>query len=300
MIERNPIERKGMGKAMKVVRFIYENEIGWGKYDAKTDCIHTSRVECSQLRTFSDVIAYLTRAEETDSYEELLPASEVRLLAPVLPTKNVLCIGKNYSEHILEFDGSDQDVERVKENPIFFSKALSSITGPNSPILRHEGVTKSLDYEAELAVVIGKRGIHIAKERALEHVYGYTILNDITARDLQKDHQQWLRGKSLDTHCPIGPWIVTTEELQDPQNLVIQSIVNGEVRQNSHTKYMMHDVASLVETLSKGMTLEPGDVIATGTPKGVGMGFTPPKFLQHGDRVEIVIEGIGTLANVVD
>lgn len=284
---------------MKVVRFFYQNAIGWGKYDAKTDCIHTSMAESSQLHTFSDVIVYLQQAEES-GYEEALPASAVSLLAPVLPTKNILCIGKNYSEHILEFDGSDRDIARVKEKPIFFSKALSSITGPDSPIVRHEGVTHAIDYEAELAVVIGKRGIQIPKERALEYVFGYTILNDVTARDLQKDHQQWLLGKSLDTHCPIGPWIVTTEELKDPQTLTIQSMINGELRQNSNTRHMMHDVASLLETLSRGMTLEPGDVIATGTPKGVGMGFDPPKFLRHGDRVEIVIEGIGTLKNVVD
>lgn len=284
---------------MKVVRFFYQNAIGWGKYEVNTELIHTSIAESSQLRTFSDVIAYLKQAEEM-GYEEVLPASAVKLLAPVLPTKNILCIGKNYSEHILEFDGSDGDIARVKEKPIFFSKALSSITGPGAPIVRHEGLTNAIDYEAELAVVIGKRGIHIPKERALDYVFGYTILNDITARDLQKDHQQWLLGKSLDTHCPIGPWIVTKEELKDPQALTIQSIVNGELRQNSNTKHMMHDVASLLETLSKGMTLEPGDVIATGTPKGVGMGFNPPKFLQHGDHVEIVIEGIGTLENVVD
>lgn len=286
---------------MKLVRFSYQETIGWGKYDATSDRIYTSCSETQAFTTFQAVIEFFEQAElQQNRYTEMLARSEVILLAPVLPTKNILCIGKNYQEHILEFDGSAQDVENVREKPIFFSKALSSITGPDSAILLHDEVTNSVDYEAELAVVIGKRGINIPKGKALEHVYGYTILNDVTARDLQKDHQQWLRGKSLDSHCPIGPWVVTADEVENPQSLRIQSRINGEIRQDSNTKHMMHDVAALIENLSKGMTLEVGDVIATGTPKGVGMGFSPPKFLRHGDRVEIVIEKIGTLSNVVE
>lgn len=286
---------------MKVVRFFYQESIGWGKYDAEIDSIYTSLAETKALTSFQAVMTFFEQAElSPNRYTELLPKSKVQLLAPVLPPKNILCIGKNYYEHILEFDGSVQDMERVKEKPIFFSKALSSITGPDSPIFLHDAVTNSVDYEAELAVVIGKRGIYISKEDALQHVYGYTILNDITARDLQKDHQQWFRGKSLDSHCPIGPWVVTADEIQNPQNLSIQSRINGEIRQKSNTKQMMHGVAALIEALSKGMTLEVGDVIATGTPKGVGMGFRPPKFLTHGDLVEIIIENIGTLSNIVE
>lgn len=285
---------------MKLVRFSYQEAIGWGKYDATSDRIYTSLSETQAFTTFQAVIEFFEQAELAQNrYTEVLARSEVTLLAPVLPTKNILCIGKNYQEHILEFDGSAQDVENVKEKPIFFSKALSSITGPDSSIFLHEGVTSSVDYEAELAVVIGKRGINIPNEQALAHVYGYTILNDVTARDLQKDHQQWLRGKSLDSHCPIGPWVVTADEIENPQKLTIKSRINGEIRQDSNTKHMMHDVASLIAGLSKGMTLEVGDVIATGTPKGVGMGFSPPKFLRHGDLVEIIIEKIGTLSNVV-
>ena len=135
----------------------------------------------------------------------------------------------------------------------------------------------NVDYEAELAVVIGKRGVNIKKEDALQYVYGYTILNDITARDLQKSHQQWFKGKSLDTHCPIGPWIVTKDDIEDGNNLKITSMINGEVRQNANTSLMMHDIGDLIMWFSAGMTLNPGDVIATGTPQGVGMGFNPPK-----------------------
>jgi 2-keto-4-pentenoate hydratase/2-oxohepta-3-ene-1,7-dioic acid hydratase in catechol pathway len=279
---------------MKLVRFLYGETIAWGTYDAVSQTIETNLSATGKCNTFREVVDFFAQ-ERADT--EVISCTEVKLLAPAIPTKNILCIGKNYYEHILEFDGSDQDVEKIKERPIFFSKAISSVTGPDAPILLHEEVTNSVDYEAELAVVIGKRGIDIKKEDALSHVYGYTILNDLTARDLQQEHQQWLRGKSLDTHCPIGPWIVTADEIQDPQNLEIKSIVSGEVRQNSNTKNMIHSVAALIVELSKGMTLEAGDVIATGTPKGVGMGFHPPKFLQQGDKVEIVIENIGSLVN---
>lgn len=283
---------------MKLVRFLYHETSCWGKYDSLTHTIHTSLRDAEQFNRFQAVIDFFAEAEAKNRhYPDILSETEVSLLAPVLPSKNILCIGKNYYDHILEFDGSDQDIQNIQENPIFFSKAISSITGPNASILLHEDVTQAVDYEAELAVVIGKKGIHIKKEDALSHVYGYTILNDITARDLQKEHQQWLRGKSLDTHCPIGPFLVTADEIADPQNLGIRSIVNGEVRQDSNTKLMIHSIASIIEVLSKGMTLEVGDVIATGTPKGVGMGFTPPRYLKHGDQVEIVIDQIGSLFN---
>jgi len=285
---------------MKLLRFLYKQKTYWGKYDAASEMIFTSLEVTENLNFFPAVIDFFADAERSSRiYTDVIAQRDVVLLAPVLPTKNVLCIGKNYYDHILEFDGSAKDAENVKENPIFFSKAISSITGPFSPILLHTGVTDAVDYEAELAVVIGKKGINISKENALAHVYGYTILNDVTARDLQKTHQQWLKGKSLDTHCPIGPWLVTADEIPDPQSLDIKSIVNGEVRQDSNTRLMIHDVAALIEVLSRGMTLEVGDVIASGTPKGVGMGFNPPKFLKKGDTVEIYVEKIGSLVNPV-
>lgn len=285
---------------MKIVKFEYQNEVLWGKYNDDDSSISTSIEGTKLLRTFEEVIDFFdTVAEADELFTERLSQMDVKLLAPVLPSKNVLCIGKNYHDHILEFDGSADDIARVKETPIFFSKTVSSITGPFQPILCHPQVTSEVDYEAELGVIIGKEGINISLDQALDYVYAYTILNDVTARDLQRKHQQWMKGKGLDTHCPIGPWLMTKDEIEDPQNLDIKSIINGEVRQNANTKLMMHSVAAQIAELSRGMTLMPGDVIATGTPKGVGMGFKPPKFLKPGDEVEIVIEKIGSLVNKV-
>ncbi len=286
---------------MKLVQFLYDEMPHWGIISEAKEQILTLQDNKSQFYSFDEVISSFFKAKQNGFVDaEKIALCNVTLLPPVLPTKNVLCIGKNYHDHILEFDGSDEDIENIKKHPIFFSKATSAIVATDTPIKLHKEVTNSVDYEAELAVVIGKRGVNISREDALTHVYGYTILNDITARDLQQIHQQWLRGKSLDTHCPIGPWVVTKDEIEDPQNLAIQSIINGEVRQNSNTKHMIHTVADLIMHLSKGMTLEVGDIIATGTPVGVGMGFDPPKFLKSGDRVEIVIENIGSLVNVVE
>ena len=160
------------------------------------------------------------------------------------------------------------------------------------------GVSDSLDYEAELGVVIGRGGRGIAKARAYDHVFGYTIINDVTARDLQGLHKQWFLGKSLDTFCPMGPWLVTADEVE-PENLTVKCWVNDELRQNANTRDLIFDIPTLIETLSAGMTLRPGDVIATGTPVGVGIGFTPPKFLQRGDRVTVEIQGLGRLSNKV-
>lgn len=285
---------------MKIVQCKYKDKNIWGKYVDKTSEILTSIDKTSQLDTFEEVITFFEEAEkETKLYTDKLSQIDVLLIAPVKPTKNILCIGKNYYDHILEFDGSADDVKRVQETPIFFSKALSSVIGPFAPVLLHEEVCDQVDYEAELAVVIGKPGINITKEDALKHVYGYTILNDVTSRDLQFKHQQWMKGKSLDTHCPIGPWIVTKDVIKDGNNLSIRSIINGEVRQDANTSLMMHDIVALIVALSKGMTLNPGDIIATGTPKGVGKGFNPPRYLKKGDEMEIIIEGIGSLVNTV-
>ena len=248
---------------MKIVRFDYDDNIYWGRLDLTSRMIATFFEATVNLTNFQEVINVFTDPQLELADEVAL--ADVQLLAPVLPTKNILCIGKNYYDHILEFDGSDSDVDNVKDNPIFFSKAISSVTGPDTDILLHKGVTDEVDYEVELAAVIGRPGINIKNEDALDHVFGYTILNDVTCRDLQRIHQQWLKGKSLDTHCPIGPWLVTADEIPDPQNLDIKSVISGEVRQDSNTKLMIHSVATLIEVLSRGMTLNAGDVIASGT-----------------------------------
>lgn len=280
---------------MKIIRFQTENKILWGRFDEALNTVETNIKKCKGINDFKDVMEFI--AEE--NFEDKFNIDDIKLIAPVLPTKNIMCIGKNYYEHILEFDGNAEDVDRIKETPIFFSKALSSITGQNAPIYLHEVACKNVDYEAELAVVVGKQGINIKRENALDYIYGYTALNDITSRDLQSKHQQWFKGKSLDSHCPIGPWIVTKDEIENGNDLSIRSIVNGEVRQNANTKLMIHDIPALIVRLSKGMTLNPGDIIATGTPKGVGKGFNPPRYLKDGDTVEIYVEKIGTLVNTV-
>lgn len=284
---------------MKITRFSKNNRTYWGLLNDDNSLIKTSFDLTGHLASFQEVMDFFGQDNLSDLLTASVDALNVQRLAPVLPTKNILCIGKNYHDHILEFDGSEEDIANVKENPIFFSKALSSITGPNTKILLHKNAAKEIDYEAELAVVIGRPCLNVSKEDALDYVYGYTCLNDVTARDLQKIHQQWLKGKGLDTHCPIGPYLVTKDEIKDPQNLDIKSFVNGDLRQNANTSLMIHTIASQIEVLSKGMTLLPGDVIATGTPKGVGMGFKPPKLLKAGDEVEVNIEGIGSLLNTV-
>ena len=245
--------------------------------------------------------AALASSEKPNGNAAWKPLDGVKLLAPILPRRNVFCVGKNYHEHAKEFgqsgfDTSAKDGEHAPPYPVVFTKAPSSVIADGEPVQAHTNVTSQLDYEAELAVVIGKGGKNIAKQDAWQHVFGYTIVNDVTARDLQQRHRQWFLGKSIDTFCPMGPWIVTADEL-DATQLRIQCHVNGELRQDANTADLIFDIPALIETLSAGIALQPGDVIATGTPAGVGIGFKPPKFLQPGDEMKVSIEGIGTLTN---
>ncbi len=231
------------------------------------------------------------------------PVAGARWLPPLLPRRNIFCVGKNYHEHAKEFsqsgfDSSSVNGEFAPPAPVVFTKAPSSAIGHGATIESFAHITQQLDYEAELAVVIGKGGRGIRKADALDHVFGYTIVNDVTARDLQQKHRQWFLGKSMDTFCPIGPWVVTADML-DGANLGVQCRVNGELRQDANTRDLIFDIPTLIETISAGMALEPGDVIATGTPAGVGIGFKPPRFLKAGDEVDVHIEGIGTLTNRV-
>lgn len=219
------------------------------------------------------------------------PIRRIKLLAPIpRPRKNIMCMGRNYAEHAREGGAAPPEV------PVFFTKPPTAVIGPDAAITYHRA-THALDYEVELAVVIGRRGRDIPAARAQDYVFGYTIMNDVTARDLQRRYQQWFKGKSLDTFAPMGPWIVHRAAFPNPQQLRLTMRVNGETRQDSSTSKMLFSVAQLIETLSAGMTLEPGDIIATGTPEGVGLGFTPPKWLQVGDVVEAEVEGIGVLRN---
>jgi 2-keto-4-pentenoate hydratase/2-oxohepta-3-ene-1,7-dioic acid hydratase in catechol pathway len=238
------------------------------------------------------------------SGENRIPYDSVKIHAPFpRPAKNILCVGKNYHDHAREFHNSGFDAsagaDAIPELPIIFTKWPNSVIANGEPIPSGNDYTHSTDYEGELTVVIGEGGRNISKAKAYDHVYGYTIVNDATARTLQSSHKQWFLGKSLDGYCPMGPCIVTADEIKDVEQLRLLTKVNGEVRQDAYVSQLIFDIPTLIETLSKVMTLEPGDLIATGTCAGVGIGFNPPKFLQPGDVVAITIEPIGTLENPV-
>ena len=247
----------------------------------------------------------LVRASDAiNSGEALLPIAEIKILAPIQrPPRNILCVGKNYPEHVKEVQSvvaSEQEQKSaIPESPIIFTKATSSIIGSGEPIPAWLDATNSVDYEGELAVVIGQAGRNISRDNAMSHIFGYSIINDVTSRRMQRKHQQWFLGKSLDGFCPMGPCIVTRDEIDDVGQLRVQTRVNDELRQDGYVHDMIFDIPGLIETLSAGMTLEPGDIVATGTPAGVGMGFKPPKFLQKGDKVAITINPIGTLVNTI-
>lgn len=219
---------------------------------------------------------------------------DARLLAPIpRPRKNIFCLGRNYAEHAAEHGAS------VPEAPILFTKPPTAINHPDEPIVVDPAISEKLDWEVELGVVIGRAGKNIPAAQALDHIFGYTVINDISARDLQWKHQQWFKGKSLDGSCPMGPWIVTADEIADPHALRLRLRVNGVVKQDANTRAFIFNLPATIESLSAGMTLEPGDIIATGTPPGVGDARTPPEYLQPGDVVEAEIEGIGTLRSPV-
>ena len=232
------------------------------------------------------------------------PVAEGAVLCALIPrpAKNVFCVGKNYREHAAEFAGSGFDAtakEVVPEAPVVFSKPPTSVIGPGEPIPSRLDPTNSTDYEGELAVVIGRAGRGIRKADALAHVFGYTVVNDVTARTLQHKHRQWILGKGIDGFCPMGPAILTADEVPDPAALRVVTHVNGEKRQDAPVSDLIFDIPTLIEVISAGITLEPGDIIATGTPAGVGIGFDPPRFLQPGDAVRIEVPGIGVLENPV-
>jgi 2-keto-4-pentenoate hydratase/2-oxohepta-3-ene-1,7-dioic acid hydratase in catechol pathway len=232
-----------------------------------------------------------------------LPVEVITLRAPLpRPLRSLFCVGRNYHAHAAEL-ATTVFRESMPERdawPIVFGKLAECVIGPHDAIrLPASAASTQIDYESELAVVIGRGGRDIARARAMDHVFGYTIVNDVTARDVQMRHQQWDLGKSFDTFCPMGPWIVSADEL-DGQATRVRGWVNGALRQDGSTKDLIHDIPSLIETCSRGITLYPGDVIATGTPAGVGMGLKPPQWLKHGDVVRIEIDGLGVIENRVE
>ncbi len=251
-----------------------------------------------------DLISQWDRAKVEQAVTESprVEATGIRLLAPIRPRKNVIAVGRNYRDHAREFSASGFDAsekQMIPDFPVVFTKAPTSVIGPGEPIELANDPTGSTDYEGEMAVVIGSTARNVTRDDALEHVFGWTIVNDVTARDLQKRHVQWFIGKSPDTFCPMGPAITTIDELPDIGSSWLRTRVNGELRQEAPISDLIFDVPTLIATLSEVMTLEPGDVIATGTGQGVGIGFDPPVYLAPGDVVEISIDGIGTLTNPV-
>ncbi len=231
--------------------------------------------------------------------DDLVPLAGAVLDAPVRPPRNVFCVGRNYLEHALEGARAFGRELKLPDAPTLFTKASTAVAAPGAILHLEASASREYDFEAELAVVIGARCKNVPEEAALDVVFGYTALNDVTARDLQRRHGQWFKGKSLDDSCPIGPWIVTPQESGDPQSLELRLFVNGTRKQHSNTSKMIFTVARLIAELSRGMTLLPGDVIATGTPEGVGFARTPPEFLRDGDVLEIEIEKIGRLTNTI-
>jgi len=235
--------------------------------------------------------------------EPSLGLSDVELLAPIPePRRNIFCVGKNYYAHAKEFNDSGFDSstkEEVPTVPVIFTKATTSVIGPNAPILSAMDPTDSVDYECELCFVISKKAHKVTKADCFDYIFGYTILNDVTARYLQQRHNQWFLGKSLNSFAPMGPSIVTIDEIGDITASTISTTVNGEVRQQAKIADLIFDIPTLMETLTATMTLLPGDIIATGTPVGVGLGFKPPKFLKAGDIVSVKVDSIGTLTNPV-
>lgn len=238
--------------------------------------------------------------ERLESEAPAIPIERVTLLAPIPnPRRNVVCLGLNYAEHAKESAEARGREYKQQQHPVFFTKATHTINRPDGVIPFDAAISEQIDWEAELGVIIGRSGKNIPIGHAMEYVFGYTCIDDISARDLQANHSQFFKGKSLDGACPMGPWIVTADEISDPQQLRILCRVNGETKQDSNTSHMIFNVPAIISILSRGMTLDAGDIIATGTPSGVGFARKPPEFLKPGDVVEVEIEKIGVLRNRV-
>ncbi len=290
---------------MRLVTFDHQGHCRIGVLDRETIadiCNADPRLPADMVEFIALGGGGLERAGAALRRAPRLPLGSVRLLAPIKLRKNVFAVGRNYRDHAAEFSKSGFDASEKKmipDFPVLFTKAPTSVIGPGESIDTANDPSGTTDYEGELGVVIGATGKRVVRERAFDHVFGYTIVNDVTARDLQKKHVQWFVGKSPDTFCPMGPCITTVDELPEIGVSRLRTHVNGELRQEAPIADLIFDIPTLIATLSEVMTLEPGDVIATGTPLGAGLGFDPPRYLRPGDVVEVTIDGIGTLINPV-
>ena len=292
---------------MKIVRYRYKNRECYGVLNQQgVLCLPAlaKRFKTQLPQRLEDFVALeetamktaenlLKKANEGDAESVSALVGEAALLAPIASPPKIICLGLNYVDHAAETNSA------IPDEPVIFMKPHTTIIGPNENIIKPNFV-KRLDYEGELAIIMGKKAKNIPVSEAKKYIFGYTILNDVSARDFQFKDKQWTRGKSFDTFAPTGPCITTTNQLRDTDNLAIRTWVNGELRQNSSTKNMAFNVSEIVHHLSRVMTLEPCDIIATGTPAGVGFVMKPPKYLRHGDVVRIEIEGIGVLENTVE
>lgn len=296
---------------MRLVTYEIEHREGLGVMSRDGKWIFPLRSMDMDYKTMQQLIENISESEKQlleymssqDPYKirGAAPIEEVKLLAPIPhPRQDVICLGINYMDHAEEsarFKKEEFNGERPYA--VYFSKRVNQAVNPGDGIPSHSDIVKDLDYEAEMAVIIGKEASHVPENQVKDYIFGYTIINDVSARTIQNRHKQWYFGKSLDGFLPMGPCIAAVDELEFPPKVQVQSRVNGELRQNENTSRLLFGVAYIVSELSQGMTLKPGTIIATGTPAGVGMGFNPPKFLKPGDVVECSVEGIGSITNPV-
>ena len=282
---------------MKLVTYLHNGKEAVGVLSEDGTAVHPL--------PFPDMNALIEAPREqllaaAEAAQDALPLSAVTLLAPIpRPRQDIICLGMNYRDHLTEAANYDSAFAKERPVTVYFSKRVSQAVAPEGFIERHTDLTNRLDYENELAVIIGKSAKNVKAADAADYIFGYTIVNDVSAREVQTSHKQFYFGKSLDGFTPMGPCITTADEIAFPPALTLTTRVNGELRQNSNTELLLNSIAEIIEELSSGMTLLPGTIIATGTPAGVGMGFDPPKFLKPGDVVECAVEGIGTLRNTV-
>jgi 2-keto-4-pentenoate hydratase/2-oxohepta-3-ene-1,7-dioic acid hydratase in catechol pathway len=300
---------------MKLITFRYQDQVLAGLLNAdRVLDLAAAAKATGEKADLSSMLAIIRGGEATlqacerleawasDRSEVLIPLSQVRKLAPIpVLTRNAFCVGRNYVDHIKEGVSARAMKwdDKLPEAPQFFTKSTHTVIGPGDEVRLDTKLTQRLDYEVELAVVIGKTGRDIPVAGAYDFVFGYTIANDVTARDLQRRHEQWFKGKSLDTTLPLGPCIVTRDAIGDPRGLELSMSINGQERQRARVEQMIFDIPNIIAQLSAGMTLEPGDIIATGTPSGVGFAMNPPQFLHDGDEMLASIDRIGQLRNRV-
>jgi 2-keto-4-pentenoate hydratase/2-oxohepta-3-ene-1,7-dioic acid hydratase in catechol pathway len=282
---------------MKIATCIYEGKRQVGQISDDHTSIRFFQLTPSDHHT--GALALILNANLPALSDASVPLNQVQLIAPIpQPRRNIFCVGRNYHAHAKELAASVFKSNSADPNawPIVFTKVPECVVGPHDDVHLPVQISQQIDYEAELAVIIGKGGRNISAKDAMSHVYGYTIVNDVTARDVQMRHQQWDLGKSFDTFCPMGPWLVTADAF-DGLNAQVRCWVNGELRQDGNAQHMIFDIPTLIETCARGITLYPGDIIATGTPAGVGMGLNPPRYLANGDVVRIEVEGLGAIEN---